>query len=205
VFWALRGGGAGSWGVIISVTFKTYPTFNATLSNFGVEFFNTTDAELTSILASHAAHIQDLDSFRASQYGYIIPGLTNGTYNFTISTWFPNTTAEQSKEAMRPLIDEIKDSGLSMNVTTETYDEGLFNDLAYQTDDAYFPGVAFMGSRLIPESAYSQPQEIAEMYAELLHTQTAGQVDPCNGLSTLTNNNFSIVLMLVAGGKSSRM
>jgi len=29
----MRGGGAGSWGVIVSATFQTFPTFNVTLSD----------------------------------------------------------------------------------------------------------------------------------------------------------------------------
>jgi hypothetical protein len=37
VFWAMRSGGAGSWGVIIDATFRTLPIFNATLHKVTID------------------------------------------------------------------------------------------------------------------------------------------------------------------------
>ncbi len=55
VFWALRGGGAGSWGVVVSATFRTFPTFNATTSLVSMVANDT--VALGSIIAVHAKHI----------------------------------------------------------------------------------------------------------------------------------------------------
>ena len=64
VFWALRGGGAGSWGVIIDATFSTLPIFNATLHV--VNILTTTRDQTTSLMATHAKHISAGIRFRLS-------------------------------------------------------------------------------------------------------------------------------------------
>ncbi|KAF7330615.1 FAD-binding domain-containing protein [Mycena sanguinolenta] len=60
LFYALRGGGAGSWGVIISATFHVYPTFNATSSAIVLATENNT--VLASLVTLHAEHVFDWDS-----------------------------------------------------------------------------------------------------------------------------------------------
>ncbi|KAJ6545210.1 hypothetical protein B0H19DRAFT_1266676 [Mycena capillaripes] len=70
LFYALRGGGAGSWGVIVSVTIKTFPTFNATqITTLLAATNNSVAGELATL---HASHIFDWDSVHASQYVSLI-------------------------------------------------------------------------------------------------------------------------------------
>ncbi|KAF8527008.1 FAD-binding domain-containing protein [Hysterangium stoloniferum] len=51
LFWALRGGGAGSWGVIVSTTFRTFPTFNGVyhVANIMIATPPTFSLSITSI------------------------------------------------------------------------------------------------------------------------------------------------------------
>ncbi|KAF7373162.1 hypothetical protein MSAN_00524300 [Mycena sanguinolenta] len=65
MFYALRGGGAGSWGVVVSVTFQAYPTFNATSSLIILVAEN--DNVASSLATLHAQHIFDWDSVHAGQ------------------------------------------------------------------------------------------------------------------------------------------
>lgn len=60
VFWAMRGGGAGSWGVIVSATFQTFPTFDAAISFITIST-NTTE-QMAQVAKVHAEHIFDLDA-----------------------------------------------------------------------------------------------------------------------------------------------
>jgi FAD/FMN-containing dehydrogenase len=84
VFWAMRGGGAGSWGVIISATFRTVPTFNTTTH---VAVFTTNSVVgLPTVAAIHAKHIFDWDSFRSGQYFYII-----AANQMRVTTYFKDT------------------------------------------------------------------------------------------------------------------
>ncbi|KAF7333686.1 hypothetical protein MSAN_02411700 [Mycena sanguinolenta] len=66
LFYALRGGGAGSWGVVVSVTFQAYSIFNARSS---LIILVVEDDNVASSLATlHAQHVFDWDSVHAGQY-----------------------------------------------------------------------------------------------------------------------------------------
>ncbi|KAJ7208796.1 FAD-binding domain-containing protein [Mycena rebaudengoi] len=92
LFYALRGGGAGSWGVIVSATVRTFPIFNATLS---VILLASTDTTALSTLAGvHAQHIFDIDPVRGGQYFFLTQTSPGGAGGFAILTYMPNTTVE---------------------------------------------------------------------------------------------------------------
>jgi hypothetical protein len=168
VFWALRGGGPGSWGVVVSATFRVYKTFNATYSRFSVDFTNSTSKDMGSLMALHATHLKDLDLSRAGQYIYVGKGLSNGSFNMLVNTFFPNLTSKQSVEIMLPFIEGVKGSDLTMNIIQEDYTEGLANDIMTSPDDAYFSALYYVGSRLFPPEAYEDPEGIGNMFGELL-------------------------------------
>ncbi|KAJ7118033.1 FAD-binding domain-containing protein [Mycena crocata] len=65
LFWAMGGGGGGSWGVIVAATFRVFPTFNVTHSTIQLVAANNTAAG--ALAAVHAEHIFDLDSVRGGQ------------------------------------------------------------------------------------------------------------------------------------------
>ncbi len=48
LFWALRGGGAGSWGVVTSVTYRTYDLVPLTMSGVNVTFPNPEVAQIVT-------------------------------------------------------------------------------------------------------------------------------------------------------------
>ncbi|KAF8191035.1 hypothetical protein K438DRAFT_1907101 [Mycena galopus ATCC 62051] len=92
LFYALRGGGAGSWGVIVSATLRTFPTFNVTGSD--IELAASTNAAAAALAGVHAKHIFDLDPVHGGQYFYLE---TNGNLLiFSAKTIMPNTTADDS-------------------------------------------------------------------------------------------------------------
>jgi hypothetical protein len=62
----MRGGGPGSWGVVISATIRTFPTLNFVLHRSLISL-NSTSA-VAALVELHANHIFDWDDFYASQY-----------------------------------------------------------------------------------------------------------------------------------------
>lgn len=172
MFWAVRGGGAGSWGVIVSATFRAYPTFNATYSNILVHIENASTADIGSVMSTHAAHISDLDSYRSGQYFWITIKSTNA-YDLSLRSWLPTVDEDTAKDAMQPVSEELKGLGLNISVPTETYSNQLINDLLYTKDNTYIP-VIYMGSRLIPEEAYGKPENIGKMYEQLFDAGSQG-------------------------------
>jgi hypothetical protein len=162
VFWALRGGGAGSWGVITSVTIKTYPTFNATL--YEVILMIPSIKLVSDVMSAHAHYVFDWEP--AGQY-YELGTLPEGTF-IAFSTYFLSTTAEEAITKMAPFFDEVL--LLGMVVLSNATTTALANELVYNADDQV-GGLAVIGSRLIPSAAYKDtPKVIGQAHEELVNS-----------------------------------
>ncbi|KAK0186761.1 hypothetical protein F5146DRAFT_1143157 [Armillaria mellea] len=143
VFWALRGGGAGSWGVVVSATFRTFPTFNATTSLVSMVANDT--AAIGSIMATHAKHIFDWDDLYMSQFVYANKNTTGDAY------------------MMREVFGQI---------VGQQFTETSINDGLTKVDDAVGSNLV-LGSRLIPASAYrDHPDTFGHVYTQLLDVGT---------------------------------
>jgi FAD/FMN-containing dehydrogenase len=168
VFWALRGGGAGSWGVIVNATFKTYPTFPTT--RYTVVVSANDSATVGAISEAYARHIFDLDSERIGQYFGLLWIGPNTTYAVSVDTYFPNHTAEQAVQSLAPLFRDIyKSGGVLLTNTTST---AIINELLAADDDqAAFSST--LGSRLIPETVYrNSPKAVGDVYKGLVDAGT---------------------------------
>lgn len=167
VFFALRGGGSGSWGVVISATFRTFPTFPAV--NHVIEFLSTTNASTRALIEIHAQHIFDWAPFQAGQYYYLFVGGASGN-RLAVSTFFPNSTEDQANAAMKPFLDDVAAANLNLTVVELNVTSGLPNDLLFMAD-VQVGANDILGSRLIPMDAYRTNVEgIAQGYADLLES-----------------------------------
>ncbi|KAJ7621434.1 FAD-binding domain-containing protein [Roridomyces roridus] len=169
LFYALRGGGPGSWGVVISATVKMRPTFNATrIIPVFVAANNTAAAALATV---HAEHIFDFDSVHAGQYFYLLKNSTdpNAPTLFEFITYFPNnTTPEQGQALLAPFLNaSLAIPGVELVSMQQTYAD--INSILFSPDDAVGDNEV-LGSRLIPEAAYHDPTKVGEVYKELLDT-----------------------------------
>lgn len=69
----------------------------------------------------------------------------------TLSTFFPNTTADEATAIMKPMLDDAR--AMNASVSGETLTPGLANDLMFFNDTSF--GINdILGSRLIPMQAY---------------------------------------------------
>ena len=178
----MRGGGAGSWGIIVSATFQTFPTFDAAISFITIST-NTTE-QMAQVAKIHAEHIFDWDALHGGQYFYLSalgifpPSIVSGPLNtgvptMVINTYFPNSSLVQAEDALRPFIDDVQkkvDSGV-VNLTQRSVLQNI-NDALTSTDD--FVGVNLvLGSRLVPASAYRRNATlVGEVYSQLLNAGT---------------------------------
>ena len=165
----MRGGGAGSWGVIVSITLRTFPIFNATL--FSAEIFAPTIPATGTLMAAHAKHIFDLDG-RAGGYFYLFSGaqVGEGGSLLALSMYFPNASASSATDAMKPFMDEVQ--ALNLTILSSSTNTTVANDLMTDPDDSYGVNV-LLGSRLIPEDVYkNDPEGIASAYEQLLELGT---------------------------------
>ncbi|KAF8527003.1 FAD-binding domain-containing protein [Hysterangium stoloniferum] len=181
LFWALRGGGAGSWGVIVSTTFRTFPTFNAVYHVANIMVNNTDQvAQLTTF---HAKHIFDWDTLHPGQYFFWIA--TPPTFSLAITSLFPNTTISAVTAALAPFLNGITSLGFNVNITSGVLP---VNDiLAGATTDAGGT-LRIIGSRLLPSSTYkTHATQIGEVTKQLFDDGAAG-----------------VLAHLVAGGQVSK-
>ena len=156
---ALRGGGAGSWGVIIDATLRTLPIFNAT--GHSVNVLTATLEQTASLMTTHAKHISDWDQVWAGKYFILSGSTTNGT--LFISTLFKDLDGDTSKAQMSAfLTDAAKIEAAIQDETTVTT---FVNDIIGSADDSYgFNGI--LSSRLVPCSVYSDaPESVSPVYA----------------------------------------
>ncbi|KAJ7885020.1 FAD-binding domain-containing protein [Mycena leptocephala] len=167
LFYALRGGGAGSWGVIVSATFRTFPTFDVAYSL--IQLSASSNAAAGALATVHAQHIFDFDAIRASQYSYMFM-TSNTTSLLELNVYMPNTTTAQAMALLSPFLNA---------------------SLALPGCRSEGANIA-MGSRLIPASTYRDaPETVGKVYKELLDAGTpecvAGQVAANANISAAIN------------------
>jgi hypothetical protein len=174
----MRGGGAGSWGVIVSATFQTFPTFDAAISFITIST-NTTE-QMAQVAKVHAEHIFDLDALRGGQYFFLSPlgvfppsiisePLNTGVPTVVISSFFPNSSLTQAAAALQPFIDDVQKVD-GVNLTQRNFLQNINEALTIHDD---LVGVNLvLGSRLVPASAYKNATLVGEVYSQLLNAGT---------------------------------
>jgi hypothetical protein len=166
----MRGGGAGSWGVIIDATLPTPPIFNATLHSVNV--LTATLDQTASLMTTHAKHINDWNEVGAGQYFTLTGSTSNGT--LSISTYFKDLDGDASKAQMSSFLSDAAALGAVVQgeFTVTTY----ANDIIGPQDDASGFNTVLI-SRLIPNSVYTDaPESVGLAYKQLIlqGTQSVG-------------------------------
>lgn len=158
----MRGGGAGSWGVIIDATLPTFPIFNATLHT--VNILTTTLDQTANLMTTHATHVNDWNDIRAGQYFYLTGSTSNST--LAVSTLFKDLDGDASKARMSSFLADA--AALGAVVQGESTITTLANNIVGFPDDASGYNV-ILSSRLIPGSVYSNaPSSVGSAYKQLL-------------------------------------
>jgi len=158
----MRGGGAGSWGVIIEATFPTLPIFNVTLHMVNV--LTATVDQTASLMTAHAEHINDWDKVRAGQYFYLSASKSNST--LVLSTLFKDLDGDASKAQMSSFLADA--TALGAIVQGETTVSTYANDIVGFPDDVSGYNV-ILSSRLVPASVYRDaPSRVGAAYKQLL-------------------------------------
>lgn len=197
----MRGGGAGSWGVVISASFQTFPTFLGTVHVADIMVNSST--AMGDIATVHAKHIFDWDAFRAGQYFYVSSTGTNTSgYLLRTTTYFRDVSTTQAISLMEPFLDDARRQGAS--VEGEHAAQAIINDLLFmEDDDVGLNGV--LGSRIIPASVYREsPEAVGSTYTSILNGGISKWVINWQCLQRRLILNSSILGHLLLGGMFSR-
>ncbi|KAI1424147.1 FAD-binding domain-containing protein [Xylaria sp. FL1777] len=147
LYWALSGGGAGVFAVVLSLTTKAYtdgPTAGASL-----EFVNTNPAaywEAVGAFQSHLLALSEIPGFTTSW------GLNNQSFSLNVAT-LPGGLQSDIEKSLEPFIQKVKDLGLSLTSYNTTYHPSFYEHFEYYTFPPYvYSTNNTLSGRLIPRS-----------------------------------------------------
>ena len=167
LFWALRGGGGGTWGVVTSVSYKTHPS-----TPFSGALLNVTSTNPDSTRKLLAEIIRLTSSLVEQGYGGYGSG-ANDTFQLIVIS--PNVTMEQTNATFLPLFELAHSQpGLSAENTTVLFtDFWTFYDPLSANNDGLVGSPNEISSWLLPKDVIQtdKPEDLA---AELLKTHGFG-------------------------------
>lgn len=158
LFWALRGGGGGTWGVVTSMTVKAYKDMPVTASYF--TFATNAEVSKDAFFKGLRAYFDHFQKFAdAGIYAYYrISPKPNDHYEFVMQPFFaPNKTVDETNALLEPWISRLHDLGIGVKPRTSNYPSFLD---AFHGEFALEPvmiGGVSQGSRLVPRKTFSDP------------------------------------------------
>lgn len=175
LFWALRGGGGGTFGVVTSVTIKAYPQLTTSYITF--TYKNIGDISTEAFWAAIKLYWDDSPTWTAADtysYFWIYP-LGNDTYEFWMEAWFaPNSTAAQLEALTAPLLANWTALGVSINPVYHQFDS------VWEAADSAFPletwgnNIARQAGRLFPRDNWANETIMAESFDAIRWISEAG-------------------------------
>ncbi|EME39010.1 hypothetical protein DOTSEDRAFT_48443 [Dothistroma septosporum NZE10] len=125
LFWALRGGGGSTWGVVVSVTVKAFPQLPKGTAVFNWSYTNGNISNGT-FWAAYRTYLgyfpEHADAGLHSNY-FILPAGAPGVFEFQMAALVgPNMTLTEAKTKLSPFLDDLEALGLNLNITSKHFD-----------------------------------------------------------------------------------
>jgi hypothetical protein len=178
LYWALRGGGGSTFGVVTSVIVRVHPKVSVTTSEFtfGTSANVSADAFWEAVRTYFSLFIPFTD---AGTYSWFVLQSTNGSYTFSMSPFFaPNHTIDSFNALVKPWFDRLTELGIPFTPNT-TYHEAYYPAWAstWGSDVALNAAsrISVPGNRLLPRRNWEDPAEFAATFAVFRAQSEAGR------------------------------
>ncbi|QRV74527.1 FAD-binding domain protein [Ceratobasidium sp. AG-Ba] len=160
LFWALRGGGGGTWGVTLDVTYKTHPALDQ-IVGMGITMNFTSPEKFTSMAENFLESFPDMSDQGIRGYAVWIARIT-----FSIVVFHPNSpSVEHTNRTLAPIWDWLEN-----NTDTQAFSFGNVHPTFFDmfkfwiATDVSIGMPTWIGSRLVSRKAMkSRPKDLAKL------------------------------------------
>jgi hypothetical protein len=160
LFWALRGGGGSTLGVVLNFTTMAWPSEPLTAYSLGFGSPTLNNDKFWDAMAYMASQFPAISNGGAMCYGDVIPGNSSFPTVFSGSFQAPNMNASQTAALLEPIAQYIN-STFAPDIISETSSTewSSYYDWWLQNQDATTPfGIdVIIGSRIFDEKALNHP------------------------------------------------
>jgi FAD/FMN-containing dehydrogenase len=158
LFWALRGGGGGSWGVVLNATIRTFPDPPVAVQSLTVSTANYTG--FWKFVEEFHAQLPAVDDAGGSGYYFLSSAAAGNVSNIRIALFFVGHTNETAMaKVMDPLIqyaNEILGSSSVVSLRSQAPAFKYVIDVLLPSDSDTGGGIARIGSRLVSRRLLSR-------------------------------------------------
>ncbi|KAL2128688.1 hypothetical protein VTI74DRAFT_8837 [Chaetomium olivicolor] len=177
LYWALRGGGGSTYGVVTSVTIRAYPKVPVTTMTFA--FTTSPTISTDTFFAGFRAYMTYFDAFtRAGAYGYfLVTSIGPGQYLFSMNPmWGSNVTLPEFSTLVAPFLTDLRNLNISLTPNITTYPS--FYTAFTNTFPPEQVGTAdnHAASRLFPRENFLRPAKLKATLATVRHAVENGGV-----------------------------
>lgn len=184
LFWAISGGGGGTFGAVVSMTTKLYPEAPTT---GGVLKFNLTTSEAywNAISVFQSGTTAIVDSGTA-----LLTSITNSTVGATFTAPLVDKSTLESQ--LNYITSHLNKSSIPYSLTVQT-DESYYDHFERYygpLPDGIYPVTHLMGNRLLPRSLFQSNESTAKLM-DVAKSITAGNEWTISSLSVNANETVS--------------
>lgn len=164
LFFAIRGGGGGTFGVVTSVVLKTHPSPQTTMHIFSISSLpDTTETEFWDAMGWLHTQLQRLKDGGMAGYYYIVGPPAHPSLSFLWSFMLFDKPAGTVEELMRPIEAYLTHRADLFAYTSNTTSTLTYFDIAQAfPNEAVANGGSAYGSRLLSSSSLSSATANAE-------------------------------------------
>lgn len=179
LYWALRGGGGGTYGIVTSLIVRVHPKMPAVTSTF--TFSTSEKLSNERFWAAVRKYLAMFIPFTdAHTYSFFWVYNTNGTYTFDMKPFFaPNYTIESFNALVKPWFDEMKALGVEFTPDTQFHENfySAYSATWQQNAGLNSAGgvVSLPGNRLFPRSVWESEEKFSKLITSLRTLSESGQ------------------------------
>lgn len=179
LFWAIRGGGGGTFGVIIEVTMKAFPSPTVTVHGLSITALpSINNTAYWNLIAEIHSHLPSLKKGGLEGYIIMTPStfteIQTNTLTWTFSLYNkPNGTIESLIKPLLTLLDTKNNSLITYTSSITHPSSFLAHWLSGLGPEPVATSAVSSGSRLLPASVFSSKSSIAVFAATLENISVA--------------------------------